>query len=154
MTRHSDVAAPAANAQVPVPDSGKSPVSRLLRVDLARGFAVFGMYAAHVGPDPGEGGKTGFLMEPTHGRSSALFALLAGFAIVIITGRGTPKTGQAGRQAVVKVVVRAVILLAGSYPPGPMSARGRAVLDRVPQAWLQRPEAPVASRTGPSAASR
>ncbi|GAA3809058.1 heparan-alpha-glucosaminide N-acetyltransferase domain-containing protein [Streptomyces coacervatus] len=87
-------------------------VGRLIGVDLARGLAVFGMYAAHVGPDPSEGGVTGFLMELAHGRSSALFAFLAGFAIVLITGRSAPKTGRAGRQAAAKVVIRAVILLA------------------------------------------
>lgn len=70
------------------------------------------MYAAHVGPDPDQGGVTGFLMELAHGRSSALFAFLAGFAVVLITGRAAPKTGLAGRQARVKLVIRAVILLA------------------------------------------
>jgi uncharacterized membrane protein len=88
-----------------------SSLGRLIGVDLARGLAVFGMYAAHLGPDPSEGGTTGFLMELSHGRSSALFAFLAGFSIVLITGRRAPKTGRAGRQAVAKVVIRAVILV-------------------------------------------
>lgn len=112
MTQYSDVAAPVVDAPAPVRDSGKAPAGRLIGLDLARGLAVFGMYAAHVGPDPDQGGVTGFLMELAHGRSSALFAFLAGFAVVLITGRGTPKTGRAGRQAVAKVVIRAVILLA------------------------------------------
>ncbi|WP_217571693.1 DUF418 domain-containing protein [Streptomyces sp. GbtcB7] len=93
-----------------LPDTRPS-VGRLIGVDLARGLAVFGMYAAHVGPDPSEGGSTGFFMELAHGRASALFAFLAGFSIVLITGRRTPKTGRAGRQAVAKVVIRALILL-------------------------------------------
>ncbi|MFF7185863.1 DUF418 domain-containing protein [Streptomyces sp. NPDC008222] len=93
-------------------ENGRPSTGRLVGVDLARGLAVFGMFAAHVGPDPGKGGVTGFLMELAHGRSSALFALLAGFAVVLITGRRTPKTGQAGRQAVAKVIIRAVLLLA------------------------------------------
>lgn len=84
---------------------------RLVGLDLARGVAVFGMYAAHVGPDPSEGGVTGFLMELTHGRSSALFAVLAGVGVVLVTGGPTPRTGRAGRQAVAKLVVRAVLLL-------------------------------------------
>ncbi|CAM4407939.1 DUF418 domain-containing protein [Nocardia ninae] len=84
---------------------------RLVGVDLARGLAVLGMYAAHVGPEPGRGGVLGFAMEVTHGRSSALFAFLAGFSILLITGRRVPKTGQAGRQARVKILIRAVILL-------------------------------------------
>ncbi|MDQ1015148.1 DUF418 domain-containing protein [Streptomyces afghaniensis] len=87
-------------------------VGRLLGLDLARGLAVFGMYAVHVGPAPGQDGVIGFLMELAQGRSSALFAVLAGLAVALITGRRTPKTGQAGRQAVAKVVIRAVILMA------------------------------------------
>lgn len=85
---------------------------RLIGLDLARGLAVHGMYAAHVGPDPAEGGTTGFLMELSHGRASALFAFLAGFSLLLITGRRTPKTGRAGRQAVAKVAIRALVLLA------------------------------------------
>ncbi|MET9295042.1 DUF418 domain-containing protein [Streptomyces sp. NPDC003077] len=84
---------------------------RLIGVDLARGLAVFGMYAAHVGPDPSEGGVIGFVMELAHGRSSALFAFLAGFSLVLLTGRREPKIGVEGRQAVLRVVVRAAILL-------------------------------------------
>lgn len=91
--------------------TGRSQVGRLIGVDLARGLAVYGMYAAHVGPDPSEGGVTGHLMELAHGRASALFAFLAGFSIMVITGRRAPKTGRAGRQAVAKVVVRALVLL-------------------------------------------
>ncbi|OIJ92698.1 DUF418 domain-containing protein [Streptomyces colonosanans] len=112
MTQYTDVAAPAVDAPAPVRDGGKAQAGRLIGLDLARGLAVFGMYAAHVGPDPDEGGVTGFVMELAHGRSSALFAFLAGFAVVLITGRGAPKTGRAGRQAVAKVVIRAAILLA------------------------------------------
>ncbi|QQM42665.1 DUF418 domain-containing protein [Streptomyces liliifuscus] len=85
---------------------------RLVGVDLARGLAVFGMYAAHVGPDPAGGGATGFVMELAHGRASALFAFLAGFSIILMTGRRTPRTGREGRQAVAKVLIRAVVLLA------------------------------------------
>ncbi|MGC9541296.1 DUF418 domain-containing protein [Streptomyces sp. UG1] len=94
------------------PSTGAPGMGRLIGLDLARGLAVFGMYAVHVGPAPSQGGVIGFLMEPAHGRSSALFAFLAGFAVVLITGRGTPKTGRAGRQAAAKVLIRAVILLA------------------------------------------
>ncbi|NSL43097.1 DUF418 domain-containing protein [Streptomyces sp. 8P21H-1] len=92
---------------------GPAPAGRLVGVDLARGLAVFGMYAAHVGPDPSTtGGATGFVMELAHGRASALFAFLAGFSIVLMTGRRTPKTGREGRRAVAKVLIRAVVLLA------------------------------------------
>ncbi|WP_286256874.1 DUF418 domain-containing protein [Streptomyces graminofaciens] len=120
MTQHAD--SPPADASSPArergepstgaPSTGAPGVGRLVGLDLARGLAVFGMYAVHVGPAPSQGGVIGFLMELAQGRSSALFAVLAGFAVALITGRRTPKTGLAGRQAVAKVVIRAVILLA------------------------------------------
>ncbi|WP_343243950.1 heparan-alpha-glucosaminide N-acetyltransferase domain-containing protein [Streptomyces sp. SID13726] len=90
------------------------PLGRLIGVDLARGLAVLGMYAAHLGPDPAQGGITGHLMELTHGRASAPFAFLAGFSIMPITGRRVPKTGRAGRQAVAKVVRALVLLVLGT----------------------------------------
>ncbi|MBL1118107.1 DUF418 domain-containing protein [Streptomyces sp. 110] len=101
----------AGNAPSRAPGTGRVPVGRLIGVDLARGLAVFGMYAAHIGPDPSQGGVTGYVMELAHGRASALFALLAGFSVMLITGRRAPKTGRAGRQAVAKVVIRALVLL-------------------------------------------
>ena len=73
------------------------------------------MYAAHVGPDPAVGGPLGFVLELARGRSSALFALLAGFSLVLITGRPEPRTGRAGRQAVGRIVVRALVLMALGY---------------------------------------
>lgn len=98
-------------ASTDAPGAAGPSTARLLGVDLARGLAVFGMYAAHVGPDPAQGGVVGHLMELAHGRASALFAFLAGFSIMLITGRRTPRTGRAGRQAVAKVVIRALVLL-------------------------------------------
>ncbi|NNN29447.1 DUF418 domain-containing protein [Streptomyces sp. S3(2020)] len=119
MTQNADHTAPTAappgaaeNTQSKAPETGRVPVGRLIGVDLARGFAVFGMYAAHVGPDPSRGGFIGNVMDLAHGRASALFAFLAGFSIMLMTGRRTPKTGRAGRQAVAKVVIRALVLLA------------------------------------------
>ncbi|WP_405765345.1 DUF418 domain-containing protein [Streptomyces sp. NBC_01538] len=114
MTPHADsppadTSSPARERAEPAP--GAPDTGRLIGLDLARGLAVFGMYAVHVGPPPGQGGVIGFLMELAQGRSSALFAVLAGFAVALITGRRTPKTGLAGRQAVAKVVIRAVILM-------------------------------------------
>ena len=87
-------------------------VTRLAGIDLARGLAVFGMFAAHVGPDPTTtGGIVGALMQIAHGRSSVLFAMLAGVSLALMTGRAEPKTGTDGRQALVRIVIRAVIML-------------------------------------------
>ncbi|MDQ0955432.1 putative membrane protein YeiB [Streptomyces phaeochromogenes] len=115
MTQHADSAATDARSperERGEPTPGAPGVGRLVGLDLARGLAVFGMYAVHVGPAPGQDGVIGYLMELAQGRSSALFAVLAGFAVALITGRRTPKTGLAGRRAVAKVIIRAVILMA------------------------------------------
>ncbi|MFI2715889.1 DUF418 domain-containing protein [Streptomyces collinus] len=117
MTHHPDsrpltTDAPSPGRERSEPSTGAPGVGRLIGLDLARGLAVFGMYAVHVGPAPSQGAVIGFMMEPAQGRSSALFAVLAGFAVALITGRRTPKTGLAGRQAVAKVIIRAVILIA------------------------------------------
>jgi uncharacterized membrane protein YeiB len=73
------------------------------------------MYAAHIGPDPSVGGPLGWVMEVARGRSSALFALLAGFTLVILTGRPQPRTGRAGRQAMGTVLIRSAVLIAMGY---------------------------------------
>jgi uncharacterized membrane protein len=85
-----------------------SAAARLGGVDLARGLAVFGMFAAHVGPDPRDGGLLGPLMQLTHGRSSVLFAALAGLSLALITGRQKPDaTWRHG----VRITIRAVVLI-------------------------------------------
>ena len=106
-----DQAPTAPPAARPVGTISPSP-TRLVGLDLARALAVFGMFAAHVGPDPSVGGPLGALMLLAHGRASALFALLAGASLAIIAGRRVPRTGAAGRQAVARIVIRAVLLLA------------------------------------------
>jgi len=88
-------------------------VGRLVGVDLARALAVFGMFAVHVGPfEAARGDVGGWIRTLSEGRASALFATLAGFSLLLIAGRFEPKTGPAGRQARIRIVIRAVILLA------------------------------------------
>ncbi|MET7714483.1 DUF418 domain-containing protein [Streptomyces sp. NPDC005407] len=94
---------------------GTSSTGRLIGLDLARGLAILGMFAAHVGPEPSVGGPLGWVMEAARGRPAALFALLAGFTLVILTGRPEPRTGRAGRQAVGRVLIRSAILIALGY---------------------------------------
>ncbi|MEU6370262.1 DUF418 domain-containing protein [Streptomyces sp. NPDC046931] len=120
MTLNATLAVPAQVSREPKTDRSGAPAGtpatgRLIGIDLARGLAVFGMYSAHVGPDVTVGGPTGFLLEMARGRSSALFAVLAGFSLIIITGRPQPRTGRAGRQAVVRIMIRAVLLAALGY---------------------------------------
>uniref|UniRef100_A0A942T8Y0 DUF1624 domain-containing protein n=1 Tax=Neobacillus citreus TaxID=2833578 RepID=A0A942T8Y0_9BACI len=104
-------APPAALRGVPVPP-------RLQGVDVARALALLGMMATHVGGIA----ETVDWADPTtwaavaHGRSSTLFAVLAGVSIGLTSGRtrppGPPVIGRIrGRLAVRAVVVVAVGLL-------------------------------------------
>ncbi|MEU0880839.1 DUF418 domain-containing protein [Lentzea sp. NPDC005914] len=86
-------------------------MARLVGVDLARALAVFGMYVVHLAP-PATDGVGAWVRTLAEGRSSALFATLAGFSLMLIAGRLEPKTGLAGRQAKARIAIRAVILLA------------------------------------------
>jgi uncharacterized membrane protein len=96
------------------PRTGDESIGRIVGLDAARALAVFGMYFSHVGPWSMSEGLTwgSFLMQIPHGRSSALFATLAGVSLVLIAGGHRPKTGRPMRQAAVKIAIRAVLLLA------------------------------------------
>ncbi|RRS00403.1 DUF418 domain-containing protein [Glycomyces terrestris] len=95
------------------PPSKPDSIGRIVGLDAARAVAVFGMYYSHVGPWADETGTwKSFLMDLPHGRSSALFATLAGLSLVLIAGGSRPKSGRPLRQAVVKIAIRAVLLLA------------------------------------------
>lgn len=88
-------------------------MGRLVGVDLARALAVFGMFVVHIGPSASAvDGVGAWVRGLAEGRSSALFATLAGFSLMLIAGRLEPKTGLAGRQAKARIAIRAVILLA------------------------------------------
>ncbi|WP_030264204.1 acyltransferase family protein [Streptomyces sp. NRRL B-24484] len=94
--------------------TGRPPGSRrgrLVGLDLARGLAVFGMFAAHLGPDPEVGGPVGAVMGLAHGRASALFAVLAGCSLVLLAGR-RPATRQDARRTAAGIALRAVLLIA------------------------------------------
>ncbi|MFB7664373.1 DUF418 domain-containing protein [Kitasatospora sp. NPDC056138] len=95
----------------PAGQPGSASPGRLLGLDLARGLAVLGMFAAHVGPVPGEDGPIGLAAQFAHGRASALFAMLAGVSLALIAGR-SPRVGRAGRQAAARIALRALVLLA------------------------------------------
>lgn len=86
---------------------------RLRGVDLARGLAVLGMFAAHAANAP-----TLLAADPAtwggvvHGRSSILFATLAGVSVALMTGRSTPPGDDEVVAARMRVLVRAACLFA------------------------------------------
>ncbi len=84
---------------------------RIPGVDLARGLAVFGMFAAHlltIAPfDPADPATW---IDVANGRSSILFATLAGVSIALVTGGARPIDGAALSTARRRLVVRAILL--------------------------------------------
>ena len=92
---------------------------RIVGVDIARGLAVLGMFGAHIGVH-----QSFDWLEPStwsdvvNGRSSILFAVLAGVSIAIISGRrevpgrNDPLDGVPLVRARVRILVRAGIIFA------------------------------------------
>ena len=85
---------------------------RVAGVDLARGLAVLGMLAAHLLwiEDPFAWQDASTWVVVVEGRSSILFATLAGVSIGLVTGGGAPLRGEAMRTARFRLAVRALIL--------------------------------------------
>lgn len=81
------------------------PAGRLVGVDVARGLAIVGMLYAHTADD-------GSAESLADGRSSVLFATLAGVSLGLITGGPRPVTGRARRDARLSVALRGLLLVA------------------------------------------
>ncbi|MGW6709980.1 DUF418 domain-containing protein [Streptomyces sp. NPDC054956] len=60
--------------------------NRLTGLDAARGIAVLGMFAVHVGPPPAPEGA-GWLLVAADGRAPAVFTLIAGFSLALARSR-------------------------------------------------------------------
>lgn len=95
----------------PADDSANRKKSRITGLDAARGIALIGMIATHVLPDVHE--ATG---EPTlqwtlfAGNAAALFALLAGISLALMTGGTRPHAGRQWVRSSVAIFVRALIM--------------------------------------------
>lgn len=85
---------------------------RVVGADVARGVAVLGMFTAHVGITSGDVGTLEGWLGLAHGRSSILFATVAGLSLALFTGGSEPVTGAVLRTARSRILVRAVLLLA------------------------------------------
>ncbi|WP_169813111.1 DUF418 domain-containing protein [Nocardia jejuensis] len=90
-------------SELPIPA-----LPRVLALDAARGIAVLGMFAVHVGPRPEAGGAD--WLSVFDGRSAALFAVLAGVSLALMSGGATPHTGRAARRDLVRIGSRAVLI--------------------------------------------
>ncbi|HEV7950893.1 MAG TPA: heparan-alpha-glucosaminide N-acetyltransferase domain-containing protein [Glaciihabitans sp.] len=87
--------------------------NRIVGVDVARGLAVLGMFAAHLGvSDEFVFGEPDTWLDLANGRSSILFAVLAGFSIALISGRIVPVSGVPLVQARIRIFARAAMIFA------------------------------------------
>ena len=85
---------------------------RVAGIDVARGLAVLGMFCAHVAPrDPGDPAVLRLLVTASDGRSSILFALLAGVSLAILTGRNVVYEGEQMRTARLRILGRSAMLV-------------------------------------------
>jgi uncharacterized protein len=85
--------------------------SRITGLDIARGLAILGMFAAHVLlHDEFDWATPASWVGVVDGRSAATFAVLAGVSIAIISGGMSPATGRALSSARVRIVVRAGLI--------------------------------------------
>ncbi|USQ75406.1 heparan-alpha-glucosaminide N-acetyltransferase domain-containing protein [Ornithinimicrobium cryptoxanthini] len=83
-------------------------MGRIVGIDLARCLALLGMITAHLVSSTGDGpGGVNTWFQITAGRSSALFAVLAGVSIVLVT-RARPARGA--RDHRLALVVRALAI--------------------------------------------
>jgi uncharacterized protein len=85
---------------------------RIVGVDIARGLAVLGMFGAHIGVIQAfDWARAATWTGVVSGRSSILFAVLAGVSIAILSGRTRPYVGEERSRARARIAVRATIVL-------------------------------------------
>ncbi|MFW6866591.1 heparan-alpha-glucosaminide N-acetyltransferase domain-containing protein [Nocardioides sp. CPCC 206347] len=83
---------------------------RLVGVDLARTIALLGMVATHVLDGHTASGGLTTVQWLAGGRASALFAVLAGVSLALITGGTTPQAGRDLGRSAAGIAVRAVLI--------------------------------------------
>ncbi|WP_115685634.1 DUF418 domain-containing protein [Corynebacterium senegalense] len=85
---------------------------RITGLDAARGCALLGMIAVHVLPPYNEyTGRPTFVWQMVAGHAAALFAVLAGVTVALVTGSNNPYSGRKMRRARVSLAARAVLIL-------------------------------------------
>ena len=122
-TQHADIRAkPPSSAHVAGqstetdhPASIPSARARIVGIDVARGIAILGMMAVHIlepGPFPWIDPIPDNWEDVFRGRSSILFAIIAGISVALMTGRDRPVAGAQLVRARTRILVRAVVLFA------------------------------------------
>jgi uncharacterized membrane protein len=85
-------------------------VGRLVGLDVARCLALLGMVAAHVLDPRDADGDLTLVALLVEGRSSALFAVLAGVSLALMSGGTTPLAGARRHLVTAGLAVRAVLV--------------------------------------------
>jgi uncharacterized membrane protein len=97
------------------------PAGRIIGLDVARYVALVGMIATHTLNPSTPSGEVTVVQQIAGGRASALFAVLAGVSLALMTGRGTPPRGRELRTVSAGLAVRALLvallgILLGALP--------------------------------------
>lgn len=82
---------------------------RIVGVDVARCLALLGMMATHILPGVVDG-EVPVAQQVAGGRSSALFAVLAGLSLTLVAGRRSPLRGRPLAAMLAGTAVRAVVI--------------------------------------------
>jgi uncharacterized membrane protein len=90
--------------------STPSSTARLVGVDVARCLALLGMVATHVLEARDAAGELAFAQSLAGGRAAALFAVLAGVSLALITGLRQPVRGRERLARSAGIVVRALLI--------------------------------------------
>jgi uncharacterized membrane protein len=83
---------------------------RLVGLDVARCLALLGMMATHVLDARTPAGEVTTSHWLASGRASALFAVLAGVSLALVSGRRTPVAGRERGRVSLAIVVRALAI--------------------------------------------
>ncbi len=90
---------------------GPAFANRITGLDAARGCALVGMIAVHILPAYNTNtGRPNLFWEFFAGNASALFAVLAGVTVVLLTGGNNPPKGRRMARSRVSLGIRAIII--------------------------------------------
>jgi uncharacterized membrane protein len=88
------------------------PDGRIIGLDVARCVALVGMIATHSLSSTDQDGGVTVVQQVAGGRASALFAVLAGVSLALMSGRDTPVRGREARAVSAGLAVRALLVAA------------------------------------------
>jgi hypothetical protein len=88
------------------------PPGRIVGLDVARCLALIGMIATHTLAPTTPAGEVTVVQQVAGGRSAALFAVLAGASMALMSGRTEPVVGAPAIRVAARLTVRALLVVA------------------------------------------